>query len=109
MTTRTLCLLALGALALSACSINVDGDTHGPGYNLPRTATDLCRREVDRTYDSRYRIAYELPELSTDGPTQTVRQAFTLALRKENFEAPERRALRCVVRGGELVSVSEVR
>jgi hypothetical protein len=102
----------LGALAitgiglLSACSINVNDDNADHGrYAYPRTATDQCRREVERTYGDRYRIAYDMPELTSNGSTQIVVQRFTLALRKDNFEPPQRRSLRCTVDGGVLTQV----
>jgi len=102
----------LGALAitgiglLSACSINVNDDEgNRDHYAYPRTATDQCRREVERTYGDRYRIAYDLPDLSSSSSTQIVVQRFTLALRKDNFEPPQRRSLRCTVDGGVLTQV----
>lgn len=59
------CLMAL-ATGLSGCvaSINAnDHDDDGWRHSHPRTATDLCRREVERTYEDNYRIAFELPSL----------------------------------------------
>ncbi len=95
-----------GAGLLSACSINVNDEAVEPGrYAYPRTATDQCRREVERTYGDRYRVAYDLPELSSSGSIQIVVQRFTLALRKDNFEPPQRRSLRCTVDGGALTQV----
>ncbi|SNR97939.1 hypothetical protein SAMN05880556_101913 [Azospirillum sp. RU38E] len=99
-------IVITGAGLLSACSINVNDDGVEPGrYAYPRTATDQCRREVERTYGDRYRVAYDLPELSSSGSTQIVVQRFTLALRKDNFEPPQRRSLRCTVDGGALTQV----
>ena len=97
--------MVAGAAALSACSINVNDDKEDGRYAHPRTATDQCRREVERTYGDRYRIAYDLPDLVTSGPVQTVTQSFTLALRKDNFDSPQRRTLRCTVDGGVLTQV----
>lgn len=97
-------LLALaGGGLLGGCSINVndDGIEHGD-YRAPRTATDICRREVDRSYGDRYRIAFDLPELSTSGNVQTVQQPFTIASRKDAFEGPLRKVLRCTVVDGAL-------
>lgn len=94
--------LAGGGL-LGGCSINVhdDGIEHGD-YRAPRTATDICRREVDRSFSDRYRIAFDLPELITNGNVQTVQQPFTIASRKDAFETPQRRTLRCTVVDGAL-------
>lgn len=88
---------------LGACSINVNDDNYEHGaYRMPRTATDLCRREVDRSFGDRYRIAFDLPELTTSGNVQTVQQPFTMASRKDAFEGPQRRTLRCTVVDGVL-------
>jgi hypothetical protein len=88
---------------LSGCSINVnDAEFDHDNYPLPRTATDVCRREVERSYGNRYRIAFDLPELSTNGDTQTVQQPFTMASRKNDFEAPTRLTLHCTVVKGVL-------
>ena len=100
-------LLALLAVAagglLGACSINVNDDDYDHGtYRMPRTATDICRREVDRSFGDRYRIAFDLPELTTSGNVQTVNQPFTMASRKDAFEGPQRRTLRCTVVEGAL-------
>lgn len=97
--------MVVGAGVLSACSINVNDDKDDGRYARPRTATDHCRREVERTYGDRYRIAYELPDLVTNGTVQTVTQGFTLVLRRENFDAPERRSIRCTVDSGVLIQV----
>lgn len=106
----TALLPALAGLLLLGGCINIQGDgDHDGGPYRPRTATDLCRREVEHSYESRYRIAYDLPELTTNGTTQTVRQPFTLAARKENFEGPERREIRCTVVDGALTQVQTVR
>jgi hypothetical protein len=101
-------LTGLGLVALlAACSINVrDDDIDHDGYHRPRTATDLCRREVDRTYGSRYRIAFDLPELTTSGNIQTVVQPFTMASRKDAFEGPTSRSLRCSVADGVLTQAT---
>lgn len=94
--------LAGGGL-LGACSINVnDGEVDHGNYRTPRTATDICRREVDRSFGDRYRIAFDLPELTTNGGTQSVFQPFTMASRKDSFEPPQRRALRCTIVDGAL-------
>lgn len=97
--------LVIAGTAFSACSINVNDDQDHGRYAYPRTATDQCRREVERSYGDRYRIAYDLPDLVTTGSVQTVTQAFTLVLRKDNFDAPQRRSLRCTVDGGVLTQV----
>jgi len=95
--------VAAGGL-LGACSINVqDRDyEHDDGYSRPRSATDLCRREVNRSFGDRYRIAFDLPELSTSGNTQTVIQPFNMVSRKDSFDGPQRRTLRCTVVDGVL-------
>lgn len=94
--------LSAGGL-LGACSINVnDGEYEHGKYHAPRTATDICRREVDRSFGDRYRIAFDLPDLSTNGNIQTVQQPFTMASRKDSFEAPQRRTLRCTITDGVL-------
>lgn len=96
-------LATVSAGLLGGCSINVnDGEYDHGNYRTPRTATDICRREVDRSYGDRYRIAFDLPELTTNGGTQMVFQPFTMASRKDSFEAPQRRALRCTIVDGVL-------
>ncbi|MQP65118.1 hypothetical protein GE253_07125 [Niveispirillum sp. SYP-B3756] len=98
----TVILLAAASTSfLAGCSINVnDGENEHGNFRNPRTATDICRREVDRSYGDRYRIAFDLPELTSNGGTQTVHQPFTMASRKDSFEAPQRRALRCTIVDG---------
>ncbi len=100
----TLALLATAAVGLlGGCSVNVnDGEYDHGNYRVPRTATDICRREVERSFGDRYRIAFDLPELTTNGGTQSVFQPFTMASRKDSFEPPQRRALRCTIVDGVL-------
>ncbi|WP_298325221.1 hypothetical protein [Asticcacaulis sp.] len=94
--------LAAGGV-LGACSVNVnDGDYERGLSPVPRTATDICRREVDRSFGDRYRIAFDLPELVTNGNVQTVQQPFTMASRRDAFEGPQRRSLRCTLVDGVL-------
>lgn len=94
-------LAIAGVGLLGACSINVnDGELERGSYSTPRTATDVCRREVHRTYGDRYRISFDLPELSTNGTVQTVHQPFTIVSRKDSFEGPQRRVLRCTLTDG---------
>ncbi|MFV3075809.1 hypothetical protein [Niveispirillum fermenti] len=97
-----LAMLAIAAMGLlGACSIKVnEGDAERGAYSTPRTATDVCRREVHRSYGDRYRISFDLPELSTSGTLQTVYQPFTIVSRKDSFEGPQRRALRCTLADG---------
>lgn len=102
-------ILTAGTLVglLSGCSIKVnDGDYDGENYRVPRTATDICRREVDRSYGDRYHIAFDLPELTTNGDVQTVHQPFIMANRKNSFEAPARSALRCTLVKGVLTQAT---
>ncbi len=94
--------LSAGGL-LGTCSITVnEGEYDHGNYRAPRTATDICRREVDRSFGDRYRIAFDLAELSTSGNVQTVNQPFTMASRKDAFETPQRRTLRCTIVDGVL-------
>lgn len=98
-----LALVLAGAGLLGACSINVNGDEYDrDGHYKPRTATDQCRREVDRSFGDRYKIAFDLPDLTTNANVQTVVQPFTIASRRDSFEAPQRRVLRCTVVDGAL-------
>lgn len=101
---------AAGTLALGACSIAVqDGDDwNHVGENRPRAATDICRREVRRSYDYDHGIDFDLPELSTSGTTQTIIQSFTVDA-KRGRGVPERRTIRCVVTDGVLTEVANVR
>ncbi len=103
-------LAGLALLFLGGCAIEVnDRDSGRDGYYKPRGATDLCRREVERTYDDRFRIAYELPELVTQGTSQLVTQEFSLTPRKDYGTGIERRAIRCTVTDGALTSVTPVK
>lgn len=103
-------LAGLALLFLGGCSIEVnDREVGRDGYYKPRSATDLCRREVERTYDDRFRIAYELPELVTQGTSQIVTQEFSLTPRKDYGTGIERRSIRCTVTDGTLNSVTPAR
>lgn len=97
---RTLIPLSLVGVALlaGACSIEVNGETdldHNNGYYV-RTPTDLCRREVNRSFADDYRIDFDLPELSTQGTVQTVVQRFTMTPR-QGRGATESRTIQCTV------------
>lgn len=109
----TLALLPLAGLAmllLGGCAIEVnDRDPGREAAYKPRTATDVCRREVERTYDDRFRIAYELPDLQTQGATQVVVQEFSLTPRKDYGTAIERRTVRCTVADGVLTAFTPMR
>lgn len=109
-TVPALAAAAVGLLALGACSISVqdgDGGYHSSDYR-PKSATDLCRREVWRSYHEDYKIAYELPELTTAGTSQTVVQSFTLVPERGRADV-ERRTIRCTVTDGALTEVSALR
>lgn len=91
-------LLLVGAGFLGGCSINVNADEYDhDGHGKPRTATDQCRREIDRSFGDRYKIAFDLPDLTTNANVQTVVQPFTLASRRDSFEPPQQRVLRCTI------------
>ena len=103
-------LLVGAPLLLGGCvaEINAGDDAyHGGAYSRIRTATDMCRREVERSYEDRYRIAYDLPDLTSQGTTQTVVQPFTLEARRNAPDAPGRRTVRCTVVDGTLTQVGE--
>ncbi|ACJ01285.1 hypothetical protein [Rhodospirillum centenum] len=101
----------LGALLfLTGCAIEVNGETDEwrDGAYRPRSATDICRREVYRSYDDDYRIAFELPEMRTEAAKQTVTQTFTLTP-KRGRDGQETRTIRCTVTDGALTDVATVR
>ncbi|MFM2041824.1 MAG: hypothetical protein RLY86_400 [Pseudomonadota bacterium] len=101
---------ALALLALGGCSISVqDGDGYHDGsVERPRSATDICRREVWRSFQEDHRITYDLPELTTTGTTQTVVQAFTLDPHRSS-QGSERRTIRCTISDGTLTEVTSLR
>ncbi|MDE1149527.1 MAG: hypothetical protein PW843_23480 [Azospirillaceae bacterium] len=102
---------AVGCVALSGCvaSINShDDDMHVS--NMSRTATSICRREVDHVYDDYYRISFDMPVLSTEADgRQVVVQPFNLMPRKDIAGAAGHHVTRCVVRDGALLTISEDR
>ncbi|MEA1677064.1 MULTISPECIES: hypothetical protein [Nitrospirillum] len=108
MRNRVILGAAIGCLSLSGCVINADDSGHH--YDMPRTATTVCRREVDHVYDDYYKIAFDLPVLATEADgRQTVVQPFTLMPRRDITAAAGRHVMRCVVKDTALISVSEDR
>ncbi|WP_119677408.1 hypothetical protein [Indioceanicola profundi] len=95
---------AVGLLALSGCISVHDGGGDSSEYR-PRSATDLCRREVWRSYHEDYKINYDLPELSTSSNSQMVVQSFTLVPERGRADV-ERRTIRCTVTDGALTGVT---
>ncbi|WP_148293585.1 hypothetical protein [Azospirillum sp. B4] len=109
MRNRAIMGAVLGCLGLSGCVINAD-DSGPHHYDLPRTSTTVCRREVDHVYDDYYKIAFDLPSLVTEGDgRQIVTQPFTLMPRRDVTSAAGRHVMRCVVKDTALISVSEDR
>jgi hypothetical protein len=105
MRTLVITSAAIGCLGLGGCVINADDS--GAHYDLPRTATTVCRREVDHVYDDYYKIAFDLPSLVTEADgRQVVTQPFTLMPRRDVTSAAGRHVMRCVVKDGALVSLT---
>lgn len=116
----------MAMVVLSGCVASINANDHdgdGP-HGHYRTATDLCRREVERTYEDAYRISYELPTLRTIPPMsplpapggtapvpdaigtqQVVQQPFTITPRRDGGLS-QHQTLTCTLNTGVVTAMS---
>jgi hypothetical protein len=118
--------LAVPLSTLGACSIKVQ-DAGGRHADHSLFATEMCKREIERSLGGQSSIAYDLPDLSTKGDVQTVIQAFeltekmfkTVTIERDGQEKnaaitvippstakAQRRSLRCVFVDGKLTEAT---